>query len=301
MIFTASDVSSLAASLGRWEWAEYASCALVALGCTGEYIAEFTDCWTGGLKERKDRLAKRSTLLLISALALELMCLVKTNSISGMLIGSLSEKAGAAETKAQSAFDKSALAESKAGNASTLAGDALTDSKAAKDVAGEAQEKVGTVAKQADDLLTKYVKAEKELEEERKARAEYEAKNAPRRLSSEQANLIKSRMLRFKVWKINIFADGKNTEIVDFANDLEKVFRDAGFAVDAKQGMLMFEQGATPEQQRGFDLLIGANRGRDADVVIKAFRDAGLIGQNKPIRTGRTEQKDDLLLRVYAK
>jgi len=163
MIFTASEVSSLAISLEHWEWAEYASCALVALGCTGEYIAEFTDCWTGGLKERKDRLAKRSTLLLISALALELMCLVKTNSISGMLIGSLSEKASAAETKAQSAFDKSVLAESNAGNASVIAGDALTDSKTAKDTAGKAQEKADGAAEQADDLLKKYVDAENKL------------------------------------------------------------------------------------------------------------------------------------------
>lgn len=152
MIFTASDVSSLATSLEHWEWAEYASCALVALGCTGEYLAEFTDCWTGGPKDRQDRLAKRSTLLLISALALELICLVKTNSISGMLIGSLSDKARAAETKAQSAFDKSALAEDKAGNASTVAGDALTDSKTAKDAAGKAQEKVDAVARRAEEI-----------------------------------------------------------------------------------------------------------------------------------------------------
>jgi hypothetical protein len=145
MIFTASDVSSLATSLERWEWAEYAACALVALGCTGEYIAEFTDLWTGGLKDRKDRIAKRSTLLLISALALELVCLVKTNSISGMLIGSLSEKASAAEVKARSASEKSALAESKAG-------EALTDSKAAKDAAGKAQENVGAVDKRAGEI-----------------------------------------------------------------------------------------------------------------------------------------------------
>jgi hypothetical protein len=143
MIFT--DVSSLATSLEHWEWAEYAACALVALGCTGEYVAEFTDLWTGGLKERKDRLAKRSTLLLISALALELMCLVKTNSISGILIGSLSEKARAADLKAQSAVDKSALAENEAG-------EALTESKAAKDAAGKAQENVGAVTKRAEEI-----------------------------------------------------------------------------------------------------------------------------------------------------
>jgi hypothetical protein len=143
MIFTTSE--SLAVSLERWEWAEYASCALVALGCTGEYIAEFTDCWTAGLKERKDRLAKRSTLLLISALALELMCLVKTNSISGMLIGSLSEKASTAETKAQSALDKAGLAEN---NAS----EAFAKSDVAKGASENAQGKADAVAKRAEDI-----------------------------------------------------------------------------------------------------------------------------------------------------
>jgi hypothetical protein len=149
MIFTAPDVSSIAVSLEHWEWAEYASCALVALACTGEFIAEFTNCWTGGIKERKDRLARRSTLLLITALALELVCLVETNSISGLLIGSLSEKASAADTKAQSAIEKSLLAENKASEAGTSA--------------DEAQHKADTVAKQAGGLTMRIEAASRKL------------------------------------------------------------------------------------------------------------------------------------------
>jgi hypothetical protein len=167
MIFTSSDVSSLARSLERWEWAEYASCALVALGCTGEYIAEFTVCWTGGIKERKDRLAKRSTLLLISALALELMCLVKTNSISGMLIGSLSEKASAAETKSQSALAKAGIAENKAD-------EAFDKSNLAKDAADKAQRKADAVGKQADKLNRKLLTATTQLAAVDAKRAELE-------------------------------------------------------------------------------------------------------------------------------
>jgi hypothetical protein len=166
MIFTATDVSSLATSLEHWEWAEYASCALVALGCIGEYTAEFTNYWTDGLKERKDRLAKRSTLLLISALALELMCLVKTNSISGMLIGSLSDEAGAAETKARSAIDKSSLAERKADAAVASASSATTSADNAGIAAGTAQKKVEAVAKRAEDIdfslgMTQYAMSER--------------------------------------------------------------------------------------------------------------------------------------------
>jgi hypothetical protein len=145
MIFTASDVESLSRSLARWEVAEYACAALVALACAGEYIADFTDWFTCGVKESKERLAKRSTLLLIAALALELVCLVKTNSLSGMLIGSLSDKAGAADTKAQSAIDKSSLAENKASVAAVTASNAGI-------AAGKAQEKVDAVAKRAEEV-----------------------------------------------------------------------------------------------------------------------------------------------------
>jgi len=78
----ASDVGSLARALYWWEIAEYAFAALVTIGCVGEYIADFKNWFTGGVKERRDKLAKRSTLLLIFGLAFELMCLVKTNRIS---------------------------------------------------------------------------------------------------------------------------------------------------------------------------------------------------------------------------
>jgi hypothetical protein len=127
MIFIASGVESLSRSLGRWEIAEYVCAGLVAVACAGEYIADFTDWFTCGVKEKKDRLAKRSTLLLIASLALELVCLVKTNSLSGRLVGSLSEKAAAADTKAQSALEAS----------------------------GKAQDKADVVAKQADALKTR--------------------------------------------------------------------------------------------------------------------------------------------------
>jgi hypothetical protein len=79
------------------------------------------------------------------------MCLVKTNSISGMLIGSLSEKAGAADIKAQSALDKAGLAENKAGAA-------LGKSKAAEEAVGKAQEKADAVAKEATRLRAQLIK-----------------------------------------------------------------------------------------------------------------------------------------------
>lgn len=138
----ASDVPSLAESLGRWERAEYIFASLVAIACAGEYIADFTDWFTCGIKEKKERLAKRSTLLLIASLALELVCLVKTNSLAGRLIGSLSDKATAAETKAQSAEHKADVADT---------------------AAGKAQDKADAVAKQADVLKDRMEAASKKL------------------------------------------------------------------------------------------------------------------------------------------
>jgi len=149
MTLTVSDVASLSKSLSRWEFAEYACAVLVTTACAGEYVAEFTNGFTGGIEERKERLGKRSTLLLVFSLALELICLVKTNNLSGMLIGSLSDKAAAADTKAQSALEKSSLAESRARDAGTAA--------------GEAQQKADTVAKQAEELMRKLHEAEANL------------------------------------------------------------------------------------------------------------------------------------------
>jgi hypothetical protein len=58
----ASAARSTAQSLTLWEYAEYVSGALVALGCIGEYIADFTKRYEGEAnKGAKDRISKRST------------------------------------------------------------------------------------------------------------------------------------------------------------------------------------------------------------------------------------------------
>lgn len=123
MIFTPSDVSSLSQSLQRWEIAEYIFEGLVIVACAGELVAHLgRKCLT---RARRDRIGLLSTILLVAALSMELLCLVKTNELSGRLIGSLSDKAEAADSKAQSAVDKSSLAEKKADAAEKQA-DSLT-------------------------------------------------------------------------------------------------------------------------------------------------------------------------------
>ncbi|MGD0362736.1 MAG: hypothetical protein ABSC93_17800, partial [Bryobacteraceae bacterium] len=117
MTLTPSDVESLTTALTRWEYAEYASGGLVAVACAGEYIASFKPWFTGGDKARKERLEKRSTLLLIVALAAELICLVKTNQISGQVIGALDVRATEAYRKAGDAVVNSEVAIGKSGDA----------------------------------------------------------------------------------------------------------------------------------------------------------------------------------------
>jgi len=107
MSLDASDVSALADTLTKWEYAEYFFAGLVTLACLGEFVAEFTDWFTKGIEERKKRLGKRSTLVLVGALAFELICLVKTNSLSGKLIVSINEQSQGAVDKSKKANEAS--------------------------------------------------------------------------------------------------------------------------------------------------------------------------------------------------
>jgi hypothetical protein len=152
MTLITPDAASLADSLSSWERAEYVACALVAIACGGEYIADFTNWFTSGDERRKTRLAKRSTLLLIVSLAVELFCLVQTNSISGRLIGSLSDEATNADSKAQSALEKSTIADTKSVEAIKKANTVDDASGKAERNSEEAQQRVTVVAKQAEEI-----------------------------------------------------------------------------------------------------------------------------------------------------
>jgi hypothetical protein len=96
------------------------------------------------------------------------------------IVGSLSDKAGQAEMKAQSALDESSLAETKADVAATTASSAET-------VAGKAQQNAGAVAKQADGLNHELLTTKTQLATVDAKRAELEKSlndlavcNAPR-------------------------------------------------------------------------------------------------------------------------
>lgn len=154
MILIASDVASLSQSLGWWELGEYVSGVVVALACAGEYIADFTNCFTGGDRKRKAKLGKGATLLLVVALVAELMCLVKTNSLSGQIIGSLNEKATGAFKASTNALSAAAIASDTANGAATVSGGAKSASASAVKTAGDVETLARGVRRDANSLKT---------------------------------------------------------------------------------------------------------------------------------------------------
>jgi hypothetical protein len=181
MVFTASDVSSLTG----WEWGEYISEALVIIACAGELVADLgRKCLA---RAHRDRVERLSTILLVAALSASLICLVRTNELSGNVIGSLGTKAEDADKKAEKALTDSGTAQHEADEASTVAGDALVKSKVATIAAGKAQEKAGDVAKESDELNRQLLDTKTKLEAVDAKRTELEKSlvnlavcNAPR-------------------------------------------------------------------------------------------------------------------------
>src|SRR5581483_4551616 len=170
MILTASDVSELSRELIWWERGEYFFSFIVAAACFGEYVADFRSSWyrTGNSERdelRKEHISKTSTLVLVAALVLELLCVVRANDLSGRVIGSIDLLAADAASKAGTASDKADKAQTVAKGASDTAG-------AANKVAGEATGKANSakleadgVARQAEKIDTQLSQAEVTIKE----------------------------------------------------------------------------------------------------------------------------------------
>ena len=90
MSLTASEVASIAGKLSFWEFIEYASEALVFLGCAGEFVAEYTKWRT---EQYRHTLGRRSLLFLTLGIGAGLFSLIQTNALSGQVIGALGTKA----------------------------------------------------------------------------------------------------------------------------------------------------------------------------------------------------------------
>jgi hypothetical protein len=159
--------------------------------------------------------------------------------------------------------------------------------------AAKAEENLGSTRKDAAVANERAAKAEqhaaeanKKAEDERTARLTLEAKIAPRRISSEQEQLIKGQLVRFKTWQITIFIVSGIPETGDFAGDFEKIFRNAGFAVEMITGIV----GGTP---RGISATFGRKRAGDLRILAQALIDSGLI--IGPLPVSEDDKKPDLL------
>ncbi len=173
MIFTASDVSSLSQSLHRWEIAEYIFEGLVIIACAGELVADLgRKCLK---RAHRDRIERLSTILLVAALSMELICLVRTNQLSGSVIGSLGDKAEEADGKAKKAITDSATALSQAKDALTKSGKAADSLGKAEDKANKAQTASSNALTLARGARSEADSFEKDIVSAKKQAAEAEA------------------------------------------------------------------------------------------------------------------------------
>jgi ElaB/YqjD/DUF883 family membrane-anchored ribosome-binding protein len=259
--------------LSRWALGEYIFEALVIVGCAGELIADL-----GRLPSRcKRRIERWSTMLLVAALSMELICLVRTNQLSESVIGSLGDKAGEADSKAKKAIANSS-------NALSQAQDALTK-------AGKAQGKADTVAKQADDLLRKYIAAERDL-------LALKAKNAPRRLSSEQKELLRRRIATFSIKTIFVECKDGGRETLDFELD----FADALLGLSQLNMQYLSSCDVVlggAELLPPIEIVAGVERQGDSDILCNALVEIGI--NKKDIATNTSANKSLLILAIGPK
>lgn len=238
MIFTEPDVASLSKALWWWELGEYIACGLVAVGCVGEAIAEFTNWLTRGIKENKDRLAKGSTLLLISALAFELVCLVRTNTISGQLIGSLDKEAGEADARSKTALADSGTALTQSHTAEDSSNRAIDESDRATSAASSAQLLARGARREADsfekDIVsakTQAAQAESHLAEalKRTADAQQELERLKSSRSLTHVSELVSALEPYKGTEYTFSAVFQDEESITLLRAIDAVLQSAGW------------------------------------------------------------------------
>lgn len=143
MIFSILDVESLSRTLSHWEWAEYISEAFVIVACAGEFIADLERHWL--TEARKKHIQRRSTILLVAALSASLLCLIRTNELSGGVIGYLGQKSDEATRKTIEAVGDST-------SALKQSAQSLDKSNAAEKAVEKTQRKIAAVNNRAEEI-----------------------------------------------------------------------------------------------------------------------------------------------------
>ena len=263
-----TDVSSLSTLLSRWELAEYISAGFVTLACAGEGVADFTKWFTGGVKQRKERLAKLSTLLLIVSLSVELICLVKTNTLSGRLTGSLAVKAEAADKEAKAALRDSSTALSQAKTAESSLGKAEAEASNAQIASSNAM----TLARGARQEAASF---KEEIKSAREAATEANEKLADRALTDDQIKNITEKLVQFSGQEYTVTAYWDSKESLNIANRVHSALRMAHWSYndEGSKSMLL---GGTIGIFVSFHPDADENTKRAAESFVNALHSEGL-------------------------
>jgi hypothetical protein len=241
----------------------------------------------GPLDNRKDTLAKLSTLLLIGALALELVCLVRTNQLSGLVIGSLDERSTEAMNKSAKALGDSTLAITQSGTAQIASARAVSQSGAAVIQSSKALKEADSF--EADISVAKKQAAEAEshlAEAVSMARAEeaellkLEARLADRTITPEQEARLISRLSPIHGITVDVVTWGDTSEIHGISIRLLNLLSRAGWSVIPAQpiGESASVKGILIGLRPGSD----ANTDRAATALLSAVREAGLVADPWP-------------------
>jgi hypothetical protein len=220
MTLTPSDVASIAFWSRVWEFCEYASEAVVGLGCLGEYIAEYTQWRT---EQWRHTLGRRSLVFLIVGIGAGIVALIETNTLAGRAMESVGQQAEEASRRASSAsrtandaVSKSNLAEAASGRAidksekaTASASGAIVLARGARLEADTFEKDIKTARKEAADALANLAQAKRLAEEAQKGTAQLTDRFADRSLSDTQVRAIGDALSPFssQEWEVTPYWD----------------------------------------------------------------------------------------------
>lgn len=286
MILTASDVSALSNALSWWERGEYFFSFIVAAACFGEYAADFRPKWyrTGNKErdeKRKEAISKISTLVLVAALVFELVCVVRSNTVAGKVIGSINDLATNAAWQANTALDN-------AGEANKSASNALSLAQGARREADSFEKDIVSAKTQAAD-------AESRLADALQRTARLEQQLSWRTVTPEQAKAIKDFLAPFRLGAPSPFRGAKvafsywsgDSEASEYAEELATTLRSAldgsGAEISDPEPLEIFRRGPPP---KGVAIQVKSADNVAAGLLQRALKNAGIDAPGEIDRIG---------------
>ena len=270
----------------HWEIAEYVAEGFVILGCAGELVALIRRI----PRRCREQIETWSTVVLVIALGTGLKCLMKTNELSGMEIGSLGEAAEQADEKARQAIADSNTAQTAASNAFTLAAAARREADSFEQDIKSAKEQSASAESHLADALQRTANAERELSELRE-------QQKPRRILDEKRSLALALLKANVKGDIGISCLNSDKEGCDFAKDIADLLMEAGWQVSGPTGVMVLSASGGPPV--GLTITIKAPPGpARASILQRVFE---RIGFSAPGQLNANAPEDSVVLFVGTK